>query len=155
MREEKGFTLLELLVSIGIIGLLASMGVMSYSEYRSRAADASVDSVMHNAWVALTAGQTSLDGSAPDWFWAWIDPSGTMQGWRINEFLPGFKTGPKDRVSIWYDQFCESGAWCPPGVMCCVVASAHVWHCDSNITRSRMRWNDGTTMEFEWPGWGC
>lgn len=41
MKNQNGFTLMELLVTLGIIGVLASIALPMFSDYRKRAYDAS------------------------------------------------------------------------------------------------------------------
>ncbi len=51
--REAGFTLLELLVVIGIISILASIAIMQYQTYRVQAFDAASKSDLKNAMAAI------------------------------------------------------------------------------------------------------
>ena len=53
--QAKGFTLIELLVVIAIIGILAAIGVQSYSSYKKRGFDASAKNDLRNAAAAEEA----------------------------------------------------------------------------------------------------
>jgi len=53
VKKEVGFTLLELLVSIGIISILASLAIGYYQSYRVRAYDTAARSDLKNAITAL------------------------------------------------------------------------------------------------------
>ena len=46
MKEEKGFTLLELLVVIGIIGVIAAIAIPQYASYRLQGFDAQAESAI-------------------------------------------------------------------------------------------------------------
>lgn len=53
--EEKGFTLVELMIVIAIIGILASIAVPNFVSYRKRAYNASANADAANAYRAYTA----------------------------------------------------------------------------------------------------
>ena len=52
-RNIKGFTLVELLMVIGIIGLLAAIAIAQFTSYRARAIDSQMKSDLKNAAVAM------------------------------------------------------------------------------------------------------
>ena len=53
VKKEVGFTLLELLVAIGIISILATIAISQYQSYRIRAFDTAARSDLNNAITAL------------------------------------------------------------------------------------------------------
>ena len=55
MKNQKGFTLVELLVTVAIIGVLASMAIPLYSLYKKKAYNAMALSDLRNAFTAQEA----------------------------------------------------------------------------------------------------
>ena len=52
-ENNAGFTLLELIVVVGVLGILVAIAIQNFSLYRARAIDASMRSDLRNAAMAM------------------------------------------------------------------------------------------------------
>jgi type IV pilus assembly protein PilA len=64
---EKGFTLIELMIVIAIIGILAAIAIPQFSAYKSRGYMASVKSDTKNLYTAIAAYMGDNPGLIPSY----------------------------------------------------------------------------------------
>lgn len=147
-KSQAGFTLVELLTVIAIIGVLAGLGLASFKVYRGDAAYSVAESSLRNARSALEASVSNPDAILPPVGLVSQNSPGPVQDPAAQTYLPGFQLPKNLRMSVQYDPSCTNGA--------CTAEVLEFSHCFAQEYTRWIRLGNGTDFLLEHiAGGGC
>lgn len=154
-RTEQGFSVLELLVCVGVAGVIFAAAVPAYSEYRARSYESRCYHLIEDIRTVIYSAEIELDEERADTFSARSNSAGVLTGRRVSEFLPHVKVPPNMMLDIWYDQHCERSSMCGSGAICCPVIKISAWNCKGGRALSWFHWRGGSDQFIWLPQAGC
>jgi type II secretion system protein G len=86
-KQSRGFTLLELLITIAIVGIIAAIAIPAYSNYRQKAKIAEAIADLRNLRLAIE--MLAIDTEMWPTQKAVGDASGGLEVWNLNEDTAG------------------------------------------------------------------
>jgi prepilin-type N-terminal cleavage/methylation domain-containing protein len=140
---EQGFTLLELLVTTGILGILWGTSLTAMNEYREAAYHSIVRQTVSEARTSFEAGKTEQD-KLGGWYYFDVKTPGRITQAGANQIIPGLINKDNMWLIIQAQPGCEGNrsiAWC-------LVEYVRAQHCKDNFVRVYYRYGDGTEYDF-------
>jgi prepilin-type N-terminal cleavage/methylation domain-containing protein len=151
-RQQAGFTLIELLVVLGIMGVLAALGVQSYDQVRETVYRTTNERIALDAFTSLQAGQIDSDQFGSNWYGAvWL--KGNMQ-WNAgdpSEWAPGISGQGNMYLYASVDNWVSETS-CPN----CSKYYVYVRQCGAKV--AHVRYETGAGQTHTWNNvdtWSC
>ena len=100
--NNKGFSLIELMIVVAIIGILATVAIPNFQRFQSKARQSEAKSSLGGYSTAANAFQSEWNTYVSNWAMSGFNPTGTL-AYRITSgatALPAGYTGPNVAVCI-------------------------------------------------------
>lgn len=141
MKNSRGFTLIEMLVVVGILGVLAHLALTSLYVYRSKAAYSTLQITMKNTRNAAEASLIDPEHQPPAVALVSQNVPGPLSDPAAAAFLPGMQIPKNIKFQVSYDPACDDGG--------CVASFVEIKHCSGKEYMQWLRFGDGMDMPLE------
>ena len=127
INKTAGFTLMELLVSVAIVGILATISIANFQEFQIRAYDAHTHSMISHMHTAIQAGISDIDTSLSSGnLSAQTYPSGVVAGnSTLADLVPGIPQDSEMFISVYIPLACLNGFSSTANCLEYTIAAAH------------------------------
>lgn len=149
MNRESGFTLVELLTVMAILGVLVAIALQTVGVYKAQASYAVAEETLHDARVSLEAGLSEADAAHPTPInFVRQEMPGAFLHPNANALFPGFRIPKNVAVTVYHDPSCLHGA--------CLSKLIEVRHCSGADYIQWERMGDGVEIKVDHiDGSGC
>ena len=148
VRSEKGFTLIELMTVIVIIGILAGLGIQSFSVYKASAAYGVANKTLRDARTVLEASVANYDSPPSSVPLTVQSSAGPIQDSNAHALLPQMMIPRDVSFQVEYDSSCVDSS--------CQQQFMQVNHCKGDEYVRYVRFGDGVDVLMEHlAGVGC
>ena len=137
--EESGFTIIELLVVIGTIGVLSAISLVGYKAYKDRAYIARSDEMFNSALTALEAGKINADQFNGGTYFAYADKMSAYAG-QPDFIAPGLPVDSNMYVYVLHNSGCVAGN--------CVEDYVTTRHCQAAMRNLYVLYKDGNQVQM-------
>lgn len=140
ITNESGFSVIELVVTTGIVTLLSAIALAGYKEYRKTAYHSVAETQLVNARTALEIGKsTNEDMSSSVLIALQKQSSGPLTSSAGQELAPGFVLQDDSVIVMYHKSDCTSAL--------CLEDAVLTRHCDSDKMHRWYRYKGGYVIK--------